>query len=265
LTRTGLDRLVAVEVLCAFAAPLAVAIAAAAEGLRVGLDPRLSVTVAVAAAVAAVCFVSSLVDWYYVLPRRDGLIGNPPCRSPGDSRWARVTWFWFLHRFVAAVATIGGVYAIAICLGLLLYDRYPAVVSGAGGITVILAVITFFARSYLQDILAVWRLLLGPTLALGEHLTARLDQQYVSGFVLNIAIDRVDLINGNDKLAHVPIAFFASGSDRDSKRSLCGGNCVRGVATANGKAPTGGHGGCLADTPGPDREPPRPRPRLLVL
>jgi hypothetical protein len=265
LARLPFDRLVTTELLSAFGIPLVAAAAVlSGQAPTVAIDPRLAVIAGAFAMVMAVCFVSSLVDWYYVLPRRDGLIGKPPCRSPEDARWQRVTWFWFLHRFIAAVVTIGGVYAIAFCLGLWVYDRYPAVLSAAGGITVILGAITYFARSYLQNIVQVWQRLFGLTLALGEHLTARADDQFVSGYVLNVAIDRVDLLNRNDKLSHVPIAAFSAYGDRDAKRRLCSGSCVRGTATPTGKPPVGGHGSCLADTAAADREPARSR-RWLVL
>ena len=264
LARVPFDRLVGAELLGAFLTPIVVGIAFT-DRLHLAVDPRIAVIVGVFALVMAVCLVSSLVDWYYVLPRRDGLIGLPPCLSPEDGRWQRVTWFWLLHRFVAAVATIGGVYAIALCLGLWLNARYPDVLSAAGGIAVILGVITYFARSYLQNIRQVWQRLFGLTFALGEHLTARTEGQYVSGYVLNAAIDRVDLINRNDKLSHVPIAAFGAYGDRDTKRHLCGSACVRGTPAETGKAPVGGHGSCLARVGAAEREPVRGRQRWLVL
>lgn len=266
-SRVPLDRLVTLEAAAAFVLPLIVASLLEADVIEpIRVEPLLAASVSVVAGVMTVCFLSSLIDWYYVLPRRDGLIGEPPCRAPQQTRWQRVTWFWFLHRFVAAVATIGGVYAIAICLGLWLYDRYPDFAGGIGGPVPILAgVVTFFGRSYLRDIGHVWRLLFSPSAALGEHLETKEEGQSVSGYVLNVSIERVDLLHGDDVLTHASHGAIAKNCRHDSRASLCQGKCVRGNADATGKAPTGGHGGCLFETEERFLEDPVRRPRVFVF
>jgi hypothetical protein len=250
LSRIPLDRLVATEIASAFALPLVVAglvEAGVFDAIRV--DPLLAVTVGVIAGVMVTCFLSGLVDWYYVLPRRDGLVGPPPCKAPHEDRWHRVTWFWFLHRFVAAVATLGGVYAIAICLGLWIIRRYPQISGDVGGaVPVLIGVVTFFGRSYLRYIGQVWQRLYSPSAALGEHMETKVEVHPLSGYVFNVSIERVDLLKESDVLTHASHADIAKHCQYNSRTSLCQVKCVRGNADATGKAPTGGHGGCLYET-----------------
>jgi hypothetical protein len=49
-------------------------------------------------------YVSSLVDWYWILPKVSGMIGLAPCERAGGERFAAVTKMWFFHR--AAATTI---------------------------------------------------------------------------------------------------------------------------------------------------------------
>lgn len=247
--RVVLDRLVAIEIGVAFIPSLAIAgllQAGIAPGIE--LNPIWAAIVGVVAGLMTICFLSSLIDWYYVLPRRDGLIGEPPCKAPGQGLWARVTWFWLLHRFAAAVATIGGVYAIAICLGIWLYQRFPDVSGGVGGIPVLVGIVTFFGSSYLRYIGQVWQLLFTPSASMGEFLETRVEGHPLSGFVLNMAIERVDLLKQNDILTHASHADIAKYCHHNSGAALCATECVRGNAEESGKAPTGGHGGCLFET-----------------
>jgi hypothetical protein len=60
---------------------------------------------------AAVVYLSSLVDWYVILPRISGLLGVRPCRQPKHRfatfprTWRQTTQWWYVHRIIAAVAT----------------------------------------------------------------------------------------------------------------------------------------------------------------
>jgi hypothetical protein len=258
---------VATEIVAAFLVPLPVmlvselGIAALAE-----IDLAFAVIVGVVTLVVEICFLSSLVDWYYVLPRRDGLVCVPPCRAPADERWQGVTWFWLLHRFVAATAVMAGAYAVALCMGFWLVARYPDAVGAAGGIPVILFAISYFRREYLRDMGKVWSALFSPVVSLGEQLSTWRNGRTVSGFAFNVSIDRVDLLDRSNSMSHVEIADVAADSSRSTKSCLCAEGCVRGNADATGRAPLGGHGGCLADTPAGRRERrPKGGRRLLVV
>jgi hypothetical protein len=52
------------------------------------------VCVTIVAGIGWVNYASSLIDWYYVLPRVDGLVREPPCRTSQDVMWFKVTRIW---------------------------------------------------------------------------------------------------------------------------------------------------------------------------
>jgi hypothetical protein len=77
--------------------------------------------VATVAVVAAVIYISSLFDWYLILPRISGLLGARPCQEreepPGwPNTWRKLTKWWYVHRIVAAFTLV---YGLALALGLL--------------------------------------------------------------------------------------------------------------------------------------------------
>lgn len=62
-------------------------------------------------------FVSSLIDWYWILPRISGIVRLAPCEQPGGQRWARVTGVWLFHRGVATAIFVGALSGIFIYMG----------------------------------------------------------------------------------------------------------------------------------------------------
>jgi hypothetical protein len=50
---------------------------------------------------ATTIYVSSLIDWYWVLPKISGMVGLAPCERTGGERFAGVTKIWFFHRATA--------------------------------------------------------------------------------------------------------------------------------------------------------------------
>jgi hypothetical protein len=46
-------------------------------------------------------YASSLVDWYWVLPKVSGIVAPPPCTNVVAKTYAGVTKIWFFHRAVA--------------------------------------------------------------------------------------------------------------------------------------------------------------------
>jgi hypothetical protein len=85
------------------ASGVAVALSAGAYDSRV---PPLSATLAVVAWMSV--YLSSLVDWYIILPRISGQLGVRPCRSPDRDHprfphtWRETTRWWLVHRILAA-------------------------------------------------------------------------------------------------------------------------------------------------------------------
>jgi hypothetical protein len=73
-----------------------------------------------AALVAAVVFVSSLVDWYWILPRLGGIGDWPrPCtvEVPNDRHnWRFLTQFWYGHRLLAEFLSVATIEASAVYL-----------------------------------------------------------------------------------------------------------------------------------------------------
>jgi hypothetical protein len=56
----------------------------------------------------AAIYLSSLVDWYVILPRVSGQLGPRPCRDrdprfPFPHSWKEVTRWWYIHRIVATL------------------------------------------------------------------------------------------------------------------------------------------------------------------
>jgi hypothetical protein len=81
--------------------------------LVVGLTPgggaaTARIAIGFLAIAAAAIYLSSLVDWYIILPRISGQLGARPCRSrdpafPFPHSWKEVTRWWYIHRIVATV------------------------------------------------------------------------------------------------------------------------------------------------------------------
>jgi hypothetical protein len=74
-----------------------------------------AISVSVGAA-AAIVFVSSLVDWLWILPRVEGLVGPTPWDSPADRRWRLVTQVWLLHRLATRLVVSAALVAVPISM-----------------------------------------------------------------------------------------------------------------------------------------------------
>jgi hypothetical protein len=107
--RARLDLIVAGDLRAAIAVGLAASVVALALGDHrpdLGVAPISAVILGVT---AAVILLSSLIDWYVILPRVGGLLGIRPCRRPHGrfsrrpKTWREVTRWWYIHRIVAAV------------------------------------------------------------------------------------------------------------------------------------------------------------------
>jgi hypothetical protein len=104
-------------------APAAIGALLAPSGHVIVSDrPELLALLFPAAIALAGISASSMVDWYYVLPRIAGVVWQRPCRAPqttaglagcpaGD--WLVLTRHWYRHRWAAEALTIGCVFAAA--------------------------------------------------------------------------------------------------------------------------------------------------------
>jgi hypothetical protein len=134
-----------------------------AGGLLVGFPihrPDLGIapsTLILLAATAAVILLSSLFDWYVILPRVSGLLGIRPCREPDRDHprfpktWRETTRWWYIHRIVAALVLRYGLsYAVVFTI-----ERH---VSLPGGTDIVSGAAVGSFAAYLTAVpAAVWQ------------------------------------------------------------------------------------------------------------
>ena len=106
--RLRLDRIVTTDVTTALAlggAAGAFTLVFADGRLDLGIAPISALLLTVT---AATILLSSLIDWFVILPRVSGLLGIRPCREPDidfprrPTTWREITRWWYIHRIVAA-------------------------------------------------------------------------------------------------------------------------------------------------------------------
>jgi hypothetical protein len=105
--RRWLDRLVRTQWLCLLGAGAAIAQslgAAEAHPLSAASD-AVKILIAASAIGIGTIYASSLVDWYWVLPKISGIVAPPPCTRVVAKTYAGVTKVWLFHR-AAATAVI---------------------------------------------------------------------------------------------------------------------------------------------------------------
>ena len=109
VSRKRLDKIVR----CQLLAIGALGVAVIGVGEATGYEPLHQVSVSAKAIVigavvgVATVYISSLVDWYWIMPKVSGATGPAPCEHSGNERWAGVTNVWFFHRAVATSVVIG--------------------------------------------------------------------------------------------------------------------------------------------------------------
>jgi hypothetical protein len=90
------------------------AVATLSTGIAVGVseldqapldptDPFVRAVVVAVVVCSVAIYISSLIDWYWLLPRISGLVGPAPCERVGTDRFAGITRLWLLHRAAAAL------------------------------------------------------------------------------------------------------------------------------------------------------------------
>jgi hypothetical protein len=172
--------------------------------------------------VGACVYLSSLVDWYVVLPRISGQLGARPCRlhldqEPGawPGTWRETTRWWYLHRLVAAVTLRFGLgYAFALAASsFITFELGPRIVSiGVLGIfaeytPIRLAPIAreamhsqlFLGRTVRRVRLAQrvrWQLRLGPVSLFALHWkTPKRESVSDREYVYDVSVEGVQLVS----------------------------------------------------------------------
>jgi hypothetical protein len=107
--RRRLDRIVRTQLGAILALGSAIAVVGGASEYAPLRQTSPSVKAIVIGAVVGVgtVYVSSLLDWYWIMPRVSGVVGPAPCEHSGHERWAGLTNVWFFHRAVATSVVIG--------------------------------------------------------------------------------------------------------------------------------------------------------------
>lgn len=154
------DRL---DVIVAGDARAALGIGLIASALLVGFDVEppdvgaAAATPVLLAGAAAAVYLSSLVDWYVILPRVSGQLGARPCRGEHGEHprfpktWRETTRWWYLHRIAAALMLRFGL-SFAITMTVNRHISLPggaAVIAGAavGGFAAYMAAVP---KAFLQ-------------------------------------------------------------------------------------------------------------------
>jgi len=212
--------------------------------LLAGHDPQLTVwdfTTSESGAIAiglATLFVlilaSSLVDWYYIRPRIDGVIRTPPCLSSGSDDWKGPTRWWFLHRGLATLAYFAFALMVALVLMLMLVREHPAaagVIGGVGGLTGLMLI---FAGSYRAQLPTVAQFVLSPAFCLGDDLSFEAHKWNGRGFVLHVAVPVTKLVPlGVDGMPSGPPFVERRNSDLNESDLVaratvaCAGGCAK--------------------------------------
>lgn len=150
---------------------------------------------------------SSLVDWYWVRPRRDGIIGSPVCFDPSVRRRKLITRVLLVHRTICTFAV--GFFASVIVYSILksalslippgsFWSGYADNVSGPIGLAV------FFLIGYRGGLFEVAKIVAGATRAkFGDTVTADLGHQVFRGKVFEVSLEGLTLVatNGDKHLA----------------------------------------------------------------
>jgi hypothetical protein len=171
--------------------PLAVA-AALAIGWHVSLNHhahRLAVLlVAFVGGGLAGIVISGTIDWYVILPRLAGMIGEPPCRSSLDPRWKYVTIGWYLHRALAAVATIGGATGGLVVLAIDAFGHVDEFIVGE-----IITVMGLIAAGYKFRLPSAAMQILNPRVHVGDAVLYRsfFESAPLEAYVVDVSLEAV--------------------------------------------------------------------------
>lgn len=195
------DSAVARQILVAYLIPAAVAVVVMIDtGVSgtVGAGPftpeEVSALVLIVSTTVAVWLMSSHVDWYFVRPRIDGVVCEPPCQTSGDSRWKGVTRKWYLHRAVASLATMAAVVAIAVVVTLMMGREYPSQLNQIGGFAAVVAVGLWLMKAEIQSAGPTVQSIRSPRHWLGDDLRYETDKWKRRGYVLHVAIPVTKLV-----------------------------------------------------------------------
>jgi len=200
-TRLALDRLVDRVGLAAIVIPTALITALVVLGREQSTSVPAIVAGVSATLVTGGLYWSSLVDWYWILPRVSGLFGVRPCRrSDGDpfpiTSWAAVTTWWYGHRTASPVAVFlgaGGLTAAAV-------GALTRAANADPTLSTVLAVLTglvpMVAGVVMKRVPAGFSESIRPTFSVGQAYKAATDA--TPRWVLDVSLEGVGTVNVNE-------------------------------------------------------------------
>jgi hypothetical protein len=116
------------------------------------------------------------------------MLGEPPCRSSLAPRWKWVTIGWYLHRTLAALATIGGVTGALIAIAIYAFGRVDEFIVGE-----ITAVMGLIAAGYKFRLPTAAMLMLNPRVHVGDAVLYRLpfEDGPAEAYVVDVSLEAV--------------------------------------------------------------------------
>jgi hypothetical protein len=186
--RVELDHVVRWQLLAIGVGGVALAVALSATGFapldHVGRLVK-ALIIGLTAAVGTI-YASSLVDWYWILPKVSGVLGPAPCEAPGQERWAGVTNVWLFHRAVATFTVMGVLAGV---------PAYMAGTSHSGSLTVVWAFVSLtltVAYSRLNEgVLTAFSHALNAVIEVGDTVRVREDledAQLTDAYVVDMSV-----------------------------------------------------------------------------
>lgn len=194
------DRAIAKQLLISYVGPLgAVAVLRAtgwddASGVGPFTGSEVQALLAVTSIMLLVWVASSHVDWYYIRPRIDGVVAEPPCRTSREDRWKGVTRKWYIHRTIASLATMGWAISLALIVTVMLDREWPSAIGTVGGFAAIFSVAVWLMRAEIGSADATHHQIRSPRYWLGDDLYYETDRWKRRGFVLHVAIPVTKLV-----------------------------------------------------------------------
>jgi hypothetical protein len=196
------DHLVAAHLALGLALPLLGAVAAAflgghpATALWGFRHAEVEALLSAAGALFLVIFLSSLIDWYYIRARIDGVVCAPPCRASKDEKgpWKRVTRRWYIHRGLATLAYILFALFVAVIVMIMLVREDPAAAGVIGGVSGLAGLLLIFAGPYRSELPSVAKWALSPAFVVGDDVQFEGIRKAKRGYVLHVAVPVVKLV-----------------------------------------------------------------------
>jgi hypothetical protein len=242
--RRDCDREVSRQITLIVAASTVCALAGTIHGgLFLWDSSRLTSGAALFCAFWLAIYVSSLVDWYYVRSRRDGVVVPPPCRNAQDTDWTLVTRVWWANRcMVVLVCYVVGI-ASVVAFGLAALGN-----TGGSGATVGSLVVagtvaaTGAVRLFYGNLSAVGEAFTScffsrPDIVLGDKLVG--PNGFVGGYVRDIALEGITVVlldpengprmnNGKPRTKRHSLKTILSSSELETQPfEGCGSGCAR--------------------------------------